>query len=271
MSEAWQEILYRTQDKVATITLNRPDKLNAWTPVMAAELREALAKADADNDVRAIVLTGSGRGFCAGADMSRLASAAAGTVSLKVADEAPTEGLAANFAQRCSYLLAVKKPIIAGINGAVAGIGLVITLYCDLRFMADGARLTTAFARRGLIAEHGIAWMLPRLIGPMHTLDLLYSARMVEAREAESMGLVRMLPAEGFAQAVQARAAEIANLSSPRSISIIKRQVYDSLFQSLAEATQIANREQDRCRDTDDFREGIAHFLEKRRPNFSGR
>lgn len=268
---SWQEILYGVNDCVATITLNRPDRLNAYTQVMSGELREAFAMADADENVRAIVLTGAGRGFCAGADMARLSSAAAGKSNLRNDGDWPTEGLAANFAQRCSYILGVKKPIVAGINGAVAGIGLVITLYCDLRFMADGARLTTAFARRGLIAEHGIAWMLPRLIGPMYALDLLYSARMVEAREAESMGLVRMLPAEGFAQAVQARAAEIANLSSPRSISIIKRQVYDSLFQSLAEATQIANREQDRCRDTDDFREGIAHFLEKRRPNFSGR
>ena len=270
MSQGWQEILYRVEDGVATITLNRPDKLNAWTVAMAGELREALAKADADDQVRAIVLTGAGRGFCAGADMSRLAAAAAGKSTLGV-PPMPTEGMEANFAQRMSYILAVKKPIIAGINGPVAGIGVVLACYCDLRFMAAGAKLATSFARRGLIAEHGIGWLLPRLIGPMNALDLLYSARTVEAEEAAAMGLVRVLPAEGFAAAVQARAAEIANLSSPRSTRIIKKLVYEAMFQSLAEATVAANREQEICRDTEDFREGVAHFMEKRKPKFTGR
>jgi enoyl-CoA hydratase/carnithine racemase len=271
MSRAWQDILYAVQDRVATITLNRPDRLNAYTQTMGEELRAAFAAADADKAVRAIVLTGAGRGFCAGADMARLSAAVAGKSTLKVPGQAASEGLAANFAQRNSYILGIQKPIIAGINGAVAGIGLVLTLYCDIRYMAAGSKLTTAFARRGLIAEHGIAWMLPRLIGPMHALDLLLSARVIAAEEAAAMGLVRLLPAQDFAETVQARAAEIANLSSPRSVAIIKRQVYEGLFQSLAEATAIANREQEVCRDTEDFREGVAHFLEKRPPNFSGR
>ena len=270
MSQGWQELLYKVEDGVATIALNRPEKLNAWTVVMAGELREALAKAEADEDVRAIVLTGAGRGFCAGADMSRLAAAAAGKSTLGV-PPMPTEGMEANFAQRMSYMLAVKKPIIAAINGPVAGIGVVLACYCDLRFMAAGAKLTTSFSRRGLIAEHGIGWLLPRLIGPMHALDLLYSARTVEADEAGAMGLVRVLPAEGFRAAVQAKAAEIANLASPRSTRIIKKLVYEAMFQSLAEATVVANREQEICRDTEDFREGVAHFLEKRAPRFTGR
>ena len=219
MSRAWQEILYAVQDRVATITLNRPDRLNAYTQTMGEELRAAFAAADADDNVRAIVLTGAGRGFCAGADMARLSAAVAGKSTLKVPGQAASEGLAANFAQRNSYILGIQKPIIAGINGAVAGIGLVLTLYCDIRYMAAGSKLTTAFARRGLIAEHGIAWMLPRLIGPMHALDLLLSARVIAAEEAAAMGLVRLLPAQDFAEAVQARAAEIANLSSPRSVA----------------------------------------------------
>jgi enoyl-CoA hydratase/carnithine racemase len=271
MTGQWETILYQVEDRVATITLNRPERLNAYTPTMGDELRAAFSKADTDDAVRASVLTGAGRGFCAGADMARLTSAAAGNTSLKVQHETSAEGLAANFAQRNSYILALKKPLIAGINGAVAGIGLVLTLYCDLRFMAAGAKLTTSFARRGLIAEHGISWMLPRLIGPMNALDLLLSARTVQAEEAERMGLVRVLPSEGFGKAVQVRAAEIANLSSPRSARIIKRQVYEGLFQSLAEATRAANREQEICRDTEDFREGVAHFVEKRPPNFTGR
>jgi enoyl-CoA hydratase/carnithine racemase len=270
MGQGSQEVLYKVEDRVATITLNRPEKLNAWTPTMASELHKAMLQADADEAVRAIVLTGAGRGFCAGADMSRLSSAAIGSGTLKIA-EAPSSGLEANFAQRCSYLLAIRKPILAGINGPVAGIGLVIALYCDIRYMAAGAKLTSAFARRGLVAEHGIAWLLPRLIGPMNALDLLYSARPVAASEAERMGLVRVLPETGFAAAVQAYAAEIALLSSPRSVRIIKRQVYEAMFQSLAEATALANREQEDCRTTEDFREGVAHFLEKRKPNFTGR
>ncbi len=272
MSQSWNEVLYKVEDRVATITLNRPDKLNAWTSVMSDELREAFLAADADEGVRAIVVTGAGRGFCAGADMSRLQSAASGKSDLRVTDAgAQTQGLEANFAQRLSYILAVKKPIIAAINGPAAGIGVVLACYCDLRFMAAGAKLTTSFARRGLIAEHGIAWLLPRLIGPMNALDLLYSARTVTAEEAGVMGLVRVLPAESFAAAVQAKAAEIANLSSPRSTRIIKKLVYEAMFQSLAEATVVANREQESCRDTEDFREGVAHFVEKRAPKFTGR
>jgi enoyl-CoA hydratase/carnithine racemase len=267
---SWTQLLYKVEDRVATITLNRPDRLNAYTQVMAGELREAFAAADADENVRAIVLTGAGRGFCAGADMERLSAAVAGATDLKSASY-PIEGLAANFAQSCSYILGVSKPVIAGINGPVAGIGLVLALFCDIRYMAAGAKLTTAFARRGLIAEHGISWMLPRLIGPMNAMDLLLSARTVTAEEADDLGLVRVLPAEDFAQAVQARAAEIANLSSPRSTRIIKRQVYEALFQSLAEASAIAYREQEACRDTEDFREGVAHWVEKRAPRFTGK
>jgi enoyl-CoA hydratase/carnithine racemase len=263
---SYTELLYAVTERVATITLNRPDRMNAWTPTMEAEFMVAIAAASADDEVRAIVVTGAGRGFCAGADMGRLQNSAAGAAPLA----APPSG-EGNFDQRYSYLLAVPKPLIAAINGSVAGVGLCITLYCDLRFMAEGARLATSFARRGLVAEHGSAWMLPRLIGPMNAADLLLSGRTVDAAEAASLGLVRMLPAERFLAAVQARAAEFANLSSPRSMRIIKQQLQAAPFQSLAEATRFADAEIPKCRDTEDFKEGVASFVEKRAPNFTGR
>jgi len=259
------ELLYDVQDRVATITLNRPERMNAWTPTTELELRSAVSEAVADDGVRCIVLTGAGRGFCAGADMSRLNAAAQGASAAP-----PPPSGEGDLEQRYSYLLGVPKPLIAGINGAVAGVGVCITLYCDLRYMAAGAKLTTPYARRGLVAEHGCAWMLPRLIGPMHAADLLLSGRIVEAAEAAQMGLVKMLDAEGFGAAVHARASELANLCSPRSIRIMKQQLVLSTRQSLAQATLMANEENAKCRDTNDFREGVAHYLEKRQPQFTG-
>lgn len=265
-----REVLCEIADHVATITLNRPGKLNPWTATMQDELREVLLRADANDNVRAIVLTGAGRGFCAGADMADLAARASWRQAPSPANGVPTEGIAANFAQRHSYMLAIQKPLIAAINGPVAGIGFAITLFCDIRYMVESAQLTTAFARRGLIAELGCAWLLPRLVGPMNALDLLLTARTIDAKEAEAMGFARMMPTKSFLAAVQARASEIAQFTSPRSVSIIKRQVYEGLFQSLAEATALADREFALCHDTEDFREGVAHFIEKRKPNFKG-
>lgn len=246
---------------------------------METEVRSAVEAAEAHPLVRAIVITGAGRGFCAGADMDSLSAAAGHRPQARgpqerraKSGEPPKESsLEANYQKRFSYLLRTKKPIIAAINGPIAGIGLCMSLFCDFRFMADNAKLTTAFARRGLIAEHGMSWMLPRLVGPMNALDLMFSARTVEAAEAERLGLVRVLPGEGFLRAVQEMASELTRLASPRSIGVIKRQVYDSFFQSMAEAWDIADEEMIESFESEDFKEGVAHFLEKRPPAFVGK
>jgi enoyl-CoA hydratase/carnithine racemase len=273
-----QETNYRVADQVATITLSRPDKLNAWTAIMAREVRAAMEEAEHDENVRVIVLTGAGRGFCAGADMSLLS-----TVAEKGLDEArraqgmqPTsgsgEGARGNFQKKYSYFPAVTKPVIAAINGPVVGLGLVIALYCDIRFASDAARFSTAFAQRGLIAEYGMAWMLPRLIGHSNALDLLFTARMIDAPEALRMGLVnQVLPRETFMESVQRYAGDLASNVSPRSLRVIKRQVYDAMFQTLAEAFDISEQEMLASLKCEDFREGVAHFIEKRPPVFTGK
>ena len=265
-----KEILYSVAGYVATITLNRPDRLNAWTGQMEAELRAALTAATADDNARAIVITGAGRGFCAGADMSILTGISE-VPRTRDTGQARTENGEDNFDQKFSYLLAVPKPIFMAINGPIAGIGLCLSLFGDFRYMAEGAKLTTALAMRGLIAEHGISWMLPRLIGTMSALDLLCSARTIQASEAEYLGLVRTLPAEGFLAAVQGIAFEMVTTASPRSIGVIKRQVYHSYFQSLAAAWAIADKEMLTSFTSEDFKEGVAHFVEKRAPAFTGR
>ena len=266
----YKEILYSVADYVATITLNRPDRLNAWTRQMEAELRDAVAAATADDNARAIAITGAGRGFCAGADMSILTGITEAPRARET-DQAGSEGGDDNFGQKFSYLLAVPKPIFMAINGPIAGIGLCLSVFGDFRYMAEHAKLTTAFAKRGLIAEHGISWMLPRLVGTMNALDLLCSARTIEASEAERLGLVRTLPAEDFLTTVQGIAREMVTTASPRSIGVIKRQVYHSHFQSLAEAWVAADNEMLASFTSEDFKEGVAHFVEKRAPAFTGR
>lgn len=267
------EILFDVCDAVATVTLNRPQKLNAWTLTLGRELQRAFEIAAQDSGVRVIVVTGAGRGFCAGADLDTMSSVlTSGTPSPEQLPPVSTDArLEASFDQVLSYPMKVPKPVIAAINGPAVGIGLCFALYCDIRFMSEAARLSTAFARLGLIAEYGSAWMLPRLIGQMNAFDLLYSARHVDAAEAGRLGLVRVLPADEFMDHVYTYARELASRCSPRSLAIIKRQVTSALFKNLAESCVESDREMIASLYTEDFREGVAHFLEKRAPAFVGR
>jgi len=258
VTETYEHVLFDVADGLATITLNRPDKLNAWTPTMEAEVRHATRLADGDAQVRAIIITGAGRGFCAGADLSPSASTARPL-------PAPPPG-----EHRFHFLHQISKPLVAAINGPAAGVGLSISLYCDFRYMAEDTKLTTAFARRGLIAEHGSAWLLPRLIGPQNAADLLLSGRNVSTAEAAQMGLVRPLPADGFLVRVREVVAEMIGLSSPRSMRVIKQQLRQSLEQSFADAATLADREQAASMQSADFKEGFAAFLQRRPPAFTG-
>lgn len=272
---SYEQIIYTVTDRIARITLNRPERLNAWTGTMEREVRAAMEAATADEEVRVIVLTGAGRGFCAGADMGLLQSVqadSAGAARRTPATRAYDVSLPPDFQAQYSYFPAIPKPIVAALNGPVAGLGLVLALYCDVRIAADDAMFTTAFSRRGLIAEHGISWMLPRLVGHATALDLLLSARRVEAAEALRMGLVnRVVPSGELPDRVREYALDLATNVSPRSMRVMKRQIYQALFQRLNEAIAVGNEEMLRSFASEDFREGVAHFVEKRPANFSGR
>jgi len=275
-----QETIYEVADRVATITLNRPDKLNAWTATMEKEVRARLEEAERDDNVGIIVLTGAGRGFCAGADMSLLSSVVAqglpggerDAVSRLGGASLQREGVPPDFQKKYSYFLGIEKPILAAINGPAVGLGLVIALYCDLRLASDAARFSTTFAQRGLIAEYGMAWMLPRIVGLPNALDLLFSARQINAAEALRIGLVNQVFAqENFLDRVHEYAADLASRVSPRSLRVIKRQVYRAMFQTLDESFDLAVEEMVASLRSEDFKEGVAHFLEKRAPVFKGR
>lgn len=262
-------LLLLTQDgHVATITINRAQQHNVWSPSMGPLLERLVQQCEVDSTVRVIVLTGAGRMFCGGADVAALQAALRAGAS-------PQPFRARNdddFDQRFTWLLGIAKPIVCALNGPAVGIGAVLAMFCDIRWAAPSARIATAFVRRGLAAEHGIAWILPRLIGTSRAIELLLSGRTIDAEESERLGLVSaVLPQEGFADEVARRAAELATLVSPRAAAIIKRQVYVGLTQPLAQAVHQAEDEVPGCIASEDFREGIEHFLEKRPPRFTGR
>jgi enoyl-CoA hydratase/carnithine racemase len=259
MSEVVQ---MQVEDGVALLTLNRPDRLNAWTTEMEHAYFAMLEQCGEDEQIRAIVVTGAGRGFCAGADMQELQALGDGT--LRASDAAVQER------RPQSFPLSIPKPIIAAVNGACAGIGLVQALMCDLRFAAEGAKLTTAFARRGLVAEHGISWILPRLVGPANALDLLLSGRVVFAEEAQTLGLVnRVLAPDRLLETTLDYARELVVNCSPASMATMKRQVYADLDHRLPDALAEADRLMLASFTAPDFVEGVTSFVERRDPRFA--
>ena len=210
--------------RIAVVTLNRPDKLNALTKVMEAELRSAMEAVDRDDAIRVVVLTGAGKGFCAGMDIGELEVLPPGDIRADQWMRPFDMNRRADYQTRYGYFPAMRKPVIAAINGAAAGLGLVFALYSDMRFASTRAAFSTAFARRGLIAEHGIAWMLPRVVGPGHAADLLYSARKVLADEALRMGLVdRLIDADSLMATTIAQGRSFTPSSRPATASRCQR------------------------------------------------
>jgi enoyl-CoA hydratase/carnithine racemase len=251
-------VRYEVDRGVVTITLDRPERRNAWNPEMEQQYFAALDRATADREVRAIVVTGAGRWFCPGLDSERL-EGAAGAAGLQLAGRRSQH-----------YALTVPKPMIAAINGACAGIGLIQALVCDVRFMARSARLSTAYAKLGIPAEYGLSWLLPRMIGVEWALDLLLSARPVDGEEAHRIGLVTrvcddddvLMTAQDFARLIAA--------NSPISMASIRRQVWGDLSRGYTEANEVWLETMRRLNrpENPDFAEGVTAFVERRPADF---
>jgi enoyl-CoA hydratase/carnithine racemase len=251
-------VLYDVTDGIATITLNRPDRLNAWTGALARRYYDLLDEAKTDNDVRVIIVTGAGKGFCAGADMDSLQG-----------NDTDQEAVTSDKERLIWYPTTIGKPIIAAINGACAGIGFCAALMTDIRFAAAGAKFTTAFVRRGLIAEHGSSWALPRLIGHARALDLLFSGRVFLAEEAKELGVVNDVfsPDELMAK-TREYATDLIEHCSPRSMATIKAEIYRHDSMDLPSSVTEANKLMNRSFAFADFPEGVKSFVERRNPNF---
>ncbi len=273
---AYEFIKYEVSDPIATITLNRPEQLNAITGNMMAEMKHAMAAAERDERVVGIILTGAGRGFCAGADMqglqatSRGEGGGGGGPTVEDAQAGAVEEMGEeNFGVTYNYLMAVRKPIVAAINGPCAGLGFAVAMLCDIRFASDRAVFTSAFVNRGLIAEHGLSWILPRVAGPANALDILWTGRKFYGPEAAAMGVVnRSVPHDRVVPEAEAWVRALADRSAPLSLKIIKQQVYRHLMMDTGDALRESNQLMLESLQRDDFKEGVASFVERRAPKF---
>ena len=274
MSVTYEEIRYEIEGGAATITINRPDQLNALTDLTQAEIRHALAESERQPEVVGTVLTGAGRGFCSGVDMNALGGMSeAGKrlgnsyEHLQASPGNPDDD--PNYKSSPTYFLGLRKPLIAAINGAAAGLGFSYATFCDMRFMDRSAKIVTSFAPRGLIAEHGTCWMLPKLVGPSNALDMNWSSRKILGEEAFRMGYANRLCEDGeCVTEAQNYLREIAGTSAPMSIMMMKRQVYKHLTKELGDAMSESTRWMDESLARDDFKEGVASFVERRAPSF---
>jgi enoyl-CoA hydratase/carnithine racemase len=265
-------VRYEVADRIATVTLNRPERLNSWSGRMHAEYRYAIALAEADPLVRVVIVTGAGRGFCAGADSRALeghVERGGYDPGTPAAMSNPGYGVRPEFDANFAFHFGLTKPVIAAINGPAAGVGLVLACYADVRFAAAGAKLTTSHGKLGLPAEYGLSWLLPRIVGLTHANDLLLSSRIVRAEEALGMGLLNaVLPPEQLLPHTTAYARQLASTVSPSSMAETKRQIYTDLHRDVGSAVREADALLNRMTREADYREGVAAFIGKRPPEF---
>jgi enoyl-CoA hydratase/carnithine racemase len=268
------EILYEKSDRIATVTLNRPEKLNAWTGKMGAEMRTAIMDAERDPGVGAIILTGAGRAYCAGADMTTLSEISAGrqSVGRSALDDEWTRKLRADYRTTYSWLLGLTKPVIGAINGACVGLGFTTCLYQDIRIASERARMGLIFTQRGLAIEHGSSWMLPRIVGVARAAELAITGRLVDADEALRIGLVhKVVPHDKLMDEAHAVARHIAHNCSPLGVAHAKKLIYQHLFTDLATAIREDDESMAIMGASEDFKEGVKAFIEKRTPKYAGR
>jgi enoyl-CoA hydratase/carnithine racemase len=264
----YQEIEYAVEDRILTLTLNRPEKLNAFTTQMQSELIDAIDRADADDAVRAIIVTGAGRGFCAGADLS----SGPGTFDRSEAgDRVGAEELRDGGGLLTLRLYDCQKPLIAAINGPAVGVGITMTLAMDIRLAAENARIGFVFARRGLVPEACSSWFLPRVVGLSRALEWVYSGRVFPASEALDAGLVRSLHApDELVPAARELAREIADNTSAVSVALTRQMLWKMLgADHPMEAHKVDSRAIRACGAGTDALEGVASFLEKRPASFT--
>src|SRR5439155_10141097 len=261
-------VRYEVDRGVGLVTLDRPDRMNAWTIRMEREYAWVLRRADRDPDVRVVVLTGAGRGFCVGADFKAL-DVMSDTGTYDVAGERPADEAEVVGEHAPTLAMRLSKPVIAAVNGPAAGVGFVLLCFADIRFAAAGAKLTTSFGRLGLPAEHGVSWILSRLVGPARAADLLFSSRVVLAEEAQEMGLVNaVMEGDALLPFTLDYARRIAREISPGAVEVMKRQLYTDLDGHLDTGVETAMTEMKRMVTEPDFREGTAALAEKRPPRF---
>ncbi len=259
---------------IATLTLNRPERLNSWTGRMHTEYRHLLSQAEDDPAVRAIVVTGAGRGFCAGADTSALEShveRGAYDPGTPVDLARPGYGVRPEFDADFAFQFGMTKPIIAAINGPAAGVGFVIACYADLRFAAPGVKLTTAHGKLNLPVEYGLSWLLPRLLGLTRANDLLFSSRTFMTEEAMELGLLNgLFPAEELLPRTYDYVRDLVARVSPGSLAASKRQVYTDQHRDVGSSVGEAGALLEKMMKEPDYREAVAAWLEKRPPRWRG-
>ena len=263
----YETIILEKKENIATITLNRPEKLNALSDKMAEELPDVFDAVDKDDDVRVVVLTGAGRAFCTGADIQERF-----LTNIEERKKGIVTDVTRGFTELgCLALAKVRKPVIASINGPAVGFGCTLTLVCDIRIASEKARFSMAFTRVGVSPEFGSTYFLPRLVGMGKACELVFTAKMIDAKEAKELGLVnQVVPADELTKNTYEMAGSIAKLA-PLAMQLSKRALYRSLDNDLATQLQYEAFAIDYLRGTKDHEEGARAFLEKREAAFKGK